>query len=141
MSDERTPFARLGIPPALEARLGPDAPGQALSAMARGLLPMAPDVQLAVLYVLATRDDEALRETCFETLNKLPKKLLIDHIGLKTHPKVVELVATFRYAHMAVEAAIAFSKMDQGTYRTLDHRWVDDGIEVTTIINGNVITA
>jgi hypothetical protein len=96
MSDERTPFARLGIPPALEARLGPDAPAQALSAMARGLLPMAPDVQLAVLYVLATRDDEALREACFETLNKLPKKLLIDHIGLKTHPKVVELVATFR---------------------------------------------
>jgi hypothetical protein len=52
-----------------------------------------------------------------------------------------ELVATFRYAHMAIEAAIAFSKMDQGTYRTLDHRWVDDGIEVTTIINGNVIAA
>lgn len=49
-----------------------------------------------------------------------------------------ELVATFRYAHMAVEAAIAFSKMDKGTYRTLDHRWVDDGIEVTTIINGKV---
>jgi hypothetical protein len=52
-----------------------------------------------------------------------------------------ELVATFRYAHMAVEAAIAFSKMDQGTYRTLDHRWTDDGIEVTTIVNGNVIAA
>jgi len=49
-----------------------------------------------------------------------------------------ELVATFRYAHMAVEAAIAFSKLDKGTYRTLDHRWVDDGIEVTTIINGKV---
>ena len=52
-----------------------------------------------------------------------------------------ELVATFRYAHMAVEAAIAFSKLDKGTYRTLDHRWVDDGIEITTIVNGNVITA
>jgi hypothetical protein len=51
-----------------------------------------------------------------------------------------ELVATFRYAHMAVEAAIAFSKLDKGTYRTLDRRWVDDGIEVTTIVNGNVIT-
>ena len=49
-----------------------------------------------------------------------------------------ELVATFRYAHMAVEAAIAFSKMDKGTYRTLDHRWVDDGIEITTIVNGKV---
>jgi hypothetical protein len=40
---------------------------------------------------------------------------------------------------MAVEAAIAFSKLDKGTYRTLDHRWVDDGIEITTIVNGNVI--
>jgi hypothetical protein len=49
-----------------------------------------------------------------------------------------ELVATFRYAHMAIEAAIAFSKLDKGTYRALDHRWVDDGIEVTTIINGKV---
>jgi hypothetical protein len=49
-----------------------------------------------------------------------------------------ELVATFRYAHMAIEAAIAFSKQDKGTYRTLDHRWTDDGIEVTTIINGKV---
>jgi hypothetical protein len=49
-----------------------------------------------------------------------------------------ELVATFRYAHMAVEAAIAFSKLDKGTYRTLDRRWTDDGIEVTTIVNGHV---
>ena len=49
-----------------------------------------------------------------------------------------ELVATFRYAHMAVEAAIAFSKLDRGTYRTLDRRWTDDGIEVTTIVNGRV---
>jgi hypothetical protein len=49
-----------------------------------------------------------------------------------------ELVATFRYAHMAVEAAIAFSKLDKGTYRTLDHRWTNDGIEVTTIVNGHI---
>lgn len=49
-----------------------------------------------------------------------------------------ELVATFRYAHMAVEAAIAFSKLDEGTYRTLDRRWTDDGIEVITIVNGKV---
>ena len=49
-----------------------------------------------------------------------------------------ETVAKFRYAHMAVEAAIAFSKLDKGTYRTLDHRWIDDGIEVTTIVNGKI---
>ena len=64
--------------------------------------------------------------------------MLIDlqHRDAETHKW--ELVATFRYAHMAIEAAIAFSKLDKGTYRTLDHRWVDDGIEVTTIINGKV---
>jgi hypothetical protein len=63
-------------------------------------------------------------------------KIDLQHRDAETHKW--ELVATFRYAHMAVEAAIAFSKLDKGTYRTLDHRWVDDGIEVTTIINGKV---
>jgi hypothetical protein len=49
-------------------------------------------------------------------------------------------VATFRYSHMAIEAATSFSKLDKGTYRVLDHRWTDDGIEVTTIVNGKVAT-
>lgn len=63
-------------------------------------------------------------------------KIDLQQMSADTH--AWELVATFRYAHMAVEAAIAFSKLDRGTYRTLDHRWTDDGIEVTTIINGKV---
>jgi hypothetical protein len=65
--------------------------------------------------------------------------MLIDLQQRNTDTHDWELVATFRYAHMAVEAAIAFSKLDKGTYRTLDHRWTDDGIEVTTIVNGNVM--
>lgn len=63
-------------------------------------------------------------------------KIDLQQMSADTHEW--ELVATFRYAHMAVEAAIAFSKLDKGTYRTLDHRWTDDGIEVTTIVNGKV---
>jgi hypothetical protein len=63
-------------------------------------------------------------------------KIDLQQRNAETH--MWELVATFRYAHMAVEAAIAFSKLDKGTYRTLDHRWVDDGIEITTIVNGKV---
>jgi len=57
-----------------------------------------------------------------------------------TDTQAWELVATFRYAHMAIEAATSFSKLDKGTYRVLDHRWTDDGIEVTTIVNGKVAT-
>jgi hypothetical protein len=67
--------------------------------------------------------------------------MLIDLQQRNAETYTWELVATFRYAHMAIEAAMAFSKLDHGTYRTLDHRWIDDGIEVTTIVNGNVIDA
>jgi hypothetical protein len=49
-----------------------------------------------------------------------------------------ELIARFRYSHMAVEAARAFSKVDHGTYRVLDHRFPTEGIEVTLISNGHV---
>lgn len=64
--------------------------------------------------------------------------MLIDLQHLNTDSHEWEPVATFRYSHMAVEAATAFSKWDQRTYRVLDKRFPDEGIEVTTIINGKV---
>jgi hypothetical protein len=47
-------------------------------------------------------------------------------------------VATFRYSHMAVEAATSFSKWDQGTYRVVDKRFPDEGVEITLVRNGEV---
>ena len=64
--------------------------------------------------------------------------MLIDLQHRNTDSHEWEPVATFRYSHMAVEAATAFSKWDQRTYRVLDKRFPDEGIEVTTIINGKV---
>jgi hypothetical protein len=49
-----------------------------------------------------------------------------------------ELVATFRYAHMAIEAAVAFSKLDRGTYRVLDKRFHTEGDQITIITNGHI---
>jgi hypothetical protein len=51
----------------------------------------------------------------------------------KWHP-----VATFRFAHMAVEAGRAFSKWDQHVYRVVDKRWPNEGDEITIIRNGEV---
>ena len=51
------PFVKLGIPEALEARVTPSAPIQGRLAMARGLVPLAPEAQLGVLYVLAMDPD------------------------------------------------------------------------------------
>ena len=65
--------------------------------------------------------------------------MLIDLEQRCTATHTWEPVAKFRFAHMATEAAVAFSKLDKGTYRTLDHRFPDDGIEVINIVNGNVI--
>ena len=63
-------------------------------------------------------------------------KIDLQHRNAETH--MWDTVAKFRYAHMATEAAITFSKLDKGMYRVLDYRWEHDGIEITTIINGNV---
>lgn len=65
--------------------------------------------------------------------------MLIDLQHRNTDRHEWELVATFRYSHMAVEAAIAFSKWDQHAYRVLDKRFPDEGIEVTLISNGHVM--
>jgi hypothetical protein len=101
------PFAKLGIPASMESRLSPDAPKKALLAMAKGLLPMAPDVQLAVLYVLATMDSEKLRKAAVRTLRKLPARMLSDTLSMKTHPKVIEFIAEFREPEDALDERMA----------------------------------
>lgn len=101
------PFAKLGIPASMESRLSPDAPKKALVAMAKGLLPMAPDVQLAVLYVLATMDSDKLRKAAVRTLQKLPSRMISDTLSMKTHPKVVEFIAQFREPEDALDERMA----------------------------------
>ena len=64
--------------------------------------------------------------------------MLIDLQHRNTDSHEWELVATFRYSHMAVEAAVAFSKWDQHAYRVLDKRFPDEGIEVTLVRNGEI---
>jgi hypothetical protein len=66
------------------------------------------------------------------------RKLLIDLETKCTASQRWEPVATFRFSHMAIEAALSFSKLDTGTYRITDNRWPDEGPEVTIITNGKV---
>ena len=65
--------------------------------------------------------------------------MLIDLQQRNTDTHAWEPVATFRYSHLAVEAATAFSKWDQHAYRVLDRRFPDEGVEVTMIVNGRVM--
>ncbi len=102
----KIPYAKLGIPAQLEDRLHPEAPKKALMAMAKGLMPMAPDVQLPVLYVLATMDSAALRKAAVKTLGRIPAKMVSDTISMRTHPKVLEFIAEFREPERALDERI-----------------------------------
>jgi hypothetical protein len=65
-------------------------------------------------------------------------KMLIDLETKCTATHAWEPVATFRFSHMATQAALSFSKLDNGTYRITDNRWPDEGPSVTIITNGKV---
>lgn len=88
------PWDKLGIPPQLREMVEPTAPPDRRSTAARGLVPAAADVQLAMLYVCAATGDAALREQAVATLRALPD--MAQAISSRSHAKVLEFVAEYR---------------------------------------------
>lgn len=103
MSDA-IPFDRLGIPEPLRARLGPSTPVPARLAIARGLLPMPPDVQLAVCYALVDDTSEDVAKAAAESLRGLPLKQLFNAVSERTHPKILEYLVEFREEEPELDA-------------------------------------
>ena len=87
------PWHSLGIPEDLRYNLSPSAPRSARLEAARGHVPCAPEVQLAMLYVSAASGDAELRDMAVATLRALPR--LPEAIGSRAHGKVLEFVAEF----------------------------------------------
>lgn len=50
-----------------------------------------------------------------------------------------DTVAKFFTATEAGYAARALSKLINGTYRTSDYRWPEEGVNVTTYTNGEIV--
>ncbi|MAY80406.1 MAG: hypothetical protein CL930_06425 [Deltaproteobacteria bacterium] len=90
------PFARLGIPAPLRKSVGPDANRSAKIAVAKGLVPTTVDVQLALLYVLATDKDKSVAKVARKTLSGLPVNQVLSGISQNTFPKILEFIAQFR---------------------------------------------
>ncbi|MFZ5475710.1 MAG: hypothetical protein ACOZNI_02945 [Myxococcota bacterium] len=91
------PWDKLGIPDAMRASLDPKAPRPLRMGAAKGALPATPEAQLGMLYVLACDEDEQIRETALATLKDLPNPQ--NAITQRTHPKILELLATLRADH------------------------------------------
>lgn len=88
------PWDKLGIPDSLRGVVAPTAPRPLRLSAARGALPATPEVTLGLLYVLACGDDAEVRETALTTLRNIPG--LVNVVNQRTHPKVLELLATTR---------------------------------------------
>lgn len=93
---EQIPYERLGIPAPLQARLAPDAPPGPKLPIARGLLPVSPDVMLGICYLLSMDPDPGVADAARDTLCGLPLKQLNIALSEKTHPKILEFLAEFR---------------------------------------------
>jgi hypothetical protein len=89
------PWDKLGIPDALRNTLAPTAPRPLRMGAAKGALPSTPEVLLSMLYVLACDDDDDVRETALATLKDLPSPAITQ----RTHPKILELLATLRHEY------------------------------------------
>lgn len=90
------PYDKLGVPREHRDKVGPEAARKAKLGVAKGLLPMSPDVQLTLLYVLTADDYAPVREAAHATLMGLPERTVIGAITRRTHPKVLEYLAQHR---------------------------------------------
>ena len=90
------PFDRLGIPVEYRDKLSPDAPARARLAIAKGMLPLPPDVQVSAVYVLMGHRERAIRKAAAQTLQDLDSEVTLRAISPRTHPKVLEYLTEYR---------------------------------------------
>jgi hypothetical protein len=86
------PFDRLGVPEKYRFAVTEEAPVETRRALTRAPLP--PESELGVLYTLACDDDPTVREPALTRLRELPA--VVDRLTQRTHPKVLELLASLR---------------------------------------------
>ena len=90
------PYAKLGIPANIEKQLSGGAPLKLRLTLAKGLMPLTPEAQLGVLYLLSSDEDREVSSAARQSLSGLPTQQLLTAIGFRTHPKILEFIAQFR---------------------------------------------
>jgi hypothetical protein len=111
------PYERLGIPEVFQRSVAPTAPRSAKVAVAKGLLPTTANVQLALIYVLATDDDESVSAMARETLVGMPAQQVLAGISQQTFPKILEFITEFRKVDPEVDERIVHLRV--ATTRTV----------------------
>lgn len=84
---------RLGIPEASRKHIAVDSPLRGKIAVAKGMLPMAPKVLLAMMYVLVGDPDPKVKEAAEAGIVGMPAERLVPLLDSDTHPKILEFLA------------------------------------------------
>ena len=114
---ERTPLPTSLLSPAVQRALGPG-PGKLMAA--RGIMPLPPADQLAVLYQLITGHEEALVQQARNTVTNLPEKLLAGAIANPAiDPRVLDLFAELVDKPAVVEVIVLNASTADETVATL----------------------
>ncbi len=101
---DHTPLDVTTLSPAAQKALG-GGPGRMMAS--RGLVPLPPNDQLAVLYQLSIDGDQALAQTARTTAMNLPDKLLAGSLGDGAlDPRVIDL-----FAQLVGDKAVAFGAL------------------------------
>jgi hypothetical protein len=104
---QHTPLDATQLSPAAQRALGPG-PGRAMAS--RGLLPLAPADQVAVLYQLSLDGESTLSQSARATAAGLPEKLLAGTLAAPaTDPRVLDFFAQLIADKPAVFDAIALN--------------------------------
>ncbi len=90
------PWDRLGIPQQYRQALTSEAPVKARMAAAKGLLPVAPAVQLAMFYVLLGDQDARVVKAAEASFAQMPENTVVTALNQKSHPKVLEYLVETR---------------------------------------------
>jgi hypothetical protein len=125
---QQTPLELARLSPAAQKALGA---GPARTMAARGLVPLPPADQLAVLYQLAIDQDQALANAARATATALPDKLVAGALAdPKLDPRVLDLFATLSGTRPgAFEAIVGNPATDDHTIAKLADTCTADQID------------
>lgn len=106
MAEERIPLEKLGIPEEYHRHLAPETPGSVRLAVARGAIPVPIEVQLGICAALAADEDPAIQAAVVKTIRDMPAPTLARNLNERTHPKILEILASLRAEDPVVAGAL-----------------------------------
>lgn len=119
---ERVAIDPSRLPEQIRKHVSPEAPAPLKMMAARGMLPVAPEQNLALLYNLHGDSDGEVRQAVTQSIADLPSNILLPVIGQMAHPGVLDWIADCRKEPSILEVIITNTATHDHTVARLARR-------------------